>query len=223
MKAVLLASAAILASSSAFGANLIAFSQVSNTNQVVATTNIVDTQTTLTVNDAAVSIGQFIAGAPPPIAFLDLNASSIDPAATLGAAVIQHYSGSFCITTAGGCGGTNVLSGTFSDAAFGALGGPGLVVNVNSPPDTLALTSSLIPASDLASPSAFGLTFTNLTPALAIVGTTLAAFDATFAGDASASTPAVMEPSSLAVLGLGVVALGLVARRRRGPHTVCQT
>jgi hypothetical protein len=134
--------------------------------------------------------------------------------------VIQHYSGSFCITSAIACGGTNILSGTFSDAAFGALGGPGLVVNVNSPPDTLALSSSLIPANELASPSAFGLTFTNLTPALAILGTTIAPFNATFAGDASASTPAVFEPSSIAILGLGLVALGLVAPRRRGPYTV---
>ena len=217
MKLPLFAPVVFLAASSSAlaGANLITFSQVSNTNQVVATTNIADTVTTLTVNDAAVSIGQFIAGAPPATSFLDLHTSSIDPAATLGAAVIQHYSGSFCITSAVACGGTNILSGTFSDAAFGALGGPGLVVNVNSPPDTLALTSSLIPASELASPSAFGLTFTNLSPALAILGTTLAPFSATFAGDASASTPAVVEPSSLAVLGLGVVALGLVARRRR--------
>jgi hypothetical protein len=205
------------------GANLITFAQTSNTNQVVATTNVADTQTTLTVNDAAVSIGQFIAGAPPATSFLDLHAASVDPATTVLSAVIQHYSGSFCITSAIACGGTNILSGTFSDAAFGALGGPGLVVNVNSPPDTLALSSSLIPANELASPSAFGLTFTNLSPPLAILGTTIAGFNATFAGDASASTPAVVEPSSIAILGLGLVALGLVAPRRRGPHTVCET
>ena len=208
MKAALLASAAILAaSSSALGANLIAFSQTSNTNQVVATTNGADTQTTLTVSQGAISIGQFIAGAPPATAFFGLNATSIDAATPVLSAVIQHYSGSFCITTVAGCGGTNILSGTFSDAAFGGLGGPGLVVNVNSPPDTLALTSSLIPASALLAPTSFGLTFTNLVP-----------------GDASATPAAVVEPLSLAIFGLGLVGLGLVApRRRRHGDTVSGT
>jgi hypothetical protein len=213
------AAVAIAGLASANAANLITFSQTSNTNEVTATTNLADTQTTLTVNDALVAIGQLITGPPPPTAFFDLNATSIDATTTILSAVIQHYSGSFCISTATGCGGTDVLSGTFSDAAFGALDGPGLVVNVNDPPDTLALSSSLIPASDLLAPSSFGLTFTNVSPVLAIAGTTLAPFSATFAGDASA-TP-IPEPSTLAVMGLGL--LGLVASRRprRGPHTVC--
>lgn len=214
MKTLLLASVAIIAATvSASAANLIAFSQIANTNQVIATTNLADTQTTLTVNDAAISIGQFIAGPAPATAFLDLSATSNDAATPILSAVIQHYGGSFCISTGAGCTGTDVLSGNFSDAAFGALGGPGLVVNANSPPDTLSLSSMLIPASELLAPSAFGLTFTNLSPALAITGTTLAAFDATFAGDASAST-AVSEPASLVLLGAGL--LGLVVVRRRG-------
>ena len=132
---------------------------------------------------------------------------------TLGSAVIQHYSGSFCISTASDCGGVDILSGTFTDAAFGALNGPGLVVNVNSPPDTLVLSSTLIPPADLLAPSSFGLSFTNLVPSLAIVGSTIADFSATFAGDASATPAAVVEPSSLAVLGFA--ALGFVAMRRR--------
>lgn len=218
MKALLLASAAILAATtSSWATNLITFAQTSDTNEVIATTNHADTVTTFTVNDAAVSIGQLITGSPPATAFFELHATSIDPATTVLSAVIQHYSGSFCVSTGAGCSGTDVLSGTFSDAAFGALGGPGLVLNVNNPPDTLALSSSLIPAKDLVPPSAFGLTFTNLTPDLAVVGSTIAGFTATFAGDASAGTK-VMEPASFAVFGVGLLGLGFAAtRRRRGP------
>jgi len=213
VKALLLASVAIVAASaSALGANLITFSQTANVNEVVATTNAGDTQTTIAVNDAAIAIGQLISGPPPVTAFFDLNATSVDPATTILSAVIQHYAGSFCISTAAGCGGTNILSGTFSDAAFGALGGPGLVVNVNSPPDTLALSSSLISASELASPASFVLTFTNLSPTLTVSGTTIGGFSASLAGDASAN--AIPEPVSMALLGAGVLGLGVVRRAR---------
>ena len=211
----LLAASTLIAGLSwaAHGANLITFSQIANSNEVTATTNAGNTATTLSVVDASTSIGQLIGGAPPATAFLNFNATSIDSATSLGSAVIQHYSGSFCISTASDCGGVDILSGTFTDAAFGALNGPGLVVNVNSPPDTLVLSSTLIPPADLLAPSSFGLSFTNLVPSLAIVGSTIADFSATFAGDASATPAAVVEPSSLAVLGFA--ALGFVAMRRR--------
>lgn len=205
----------MLAAIPAFGANIITFAQIASVNEVTATTNAADTQTTITANGAT-AIGQLISGPPPATAFFQFNATSTDAAATVSTAVIQHYSGSFCISTAANCGGTDVLSGTFTDAAFGALSGPGLAVNVNNPPDTLNLSSAIIPASDLIAPNAFGLTFTNLVPGLAIAGTTIAAFDATFAGDASANIAAVMEPSSLAILAFGLV--GLVALRHRHEH-----
>ena len=212
----LLAASTLIAGLSwaAHGANLITFSQIANSNEVTATTNAGNTATTLSVVDASTSIGQLIGGAPPATAFLNFNATSIDSATTLGSAVIQHYAGSFCVSTASGCGGIDILSGTFTDAAFGALAGPGLVVNVNSPPDTLALSSTLIPASELLAPSSFGLSFTNLIPNLAIVGSTIADFSATFAGDASATAEAVPEPSSFAALGFGLLGLAAVRRRR---------
>jgi hypothetical protein len=214
LKRLLLAAAAMLIGAAAHAANIATFSQTSGSNTLTASVNGADTETMLTVSNAPVSIGQFIGGIAPASEF-SLTAHSVDAVATLGAAVIQHYSGSFCITTGAGCGGVDVLSGAFTDAAFGALGGPGLAVNVNNPPDTLTLSSALVPAADLIPPTAFTLAFTNVSPALAVVGSTLAPFTASFAGTASASVRAVPEPAAAAVLGVGLLGLVAVRRRRR--------
>lgn len=215
MKSLLLATVLSLGLvGAAVAANVATFAQVSNSNTVTATVNGADTQTTLTATDAVINISQLISGAPPAGAFFSLNATSIDPATNVLGAAIQHFAGKFCLTTATGCGGTNILSGTFTDAAFGALSGPGLTVNVNEPPDLLVLTSDVIPASELIAPDALSLGFTNVSPALAIIGSTIAPFDASFAGTVSASA-AVPEPTTLGVLGVGLVALGLVRRRDR--------
>lgn len=206
---LLLASAALLGLvAPANATQIVVFGQTSAAGTVHATTNGADTQTTLTVTNAAVQISQLFGGAPGPADF-DLSATSIDAAQAVGGAVIQHYSGSFKLFL----GPLDILSGTFTDAAFGAGGGPGLTVNVNDPPDTLALTSAVIPAKDLLPPGALSLAFTDLSPALAILGQTIAPFTAAFAGDVSA-TPAV-EPGALAVLGVGLLGLCVVRVRRR--------
>jgi hypothetical protein len=207
-----LALAALLASSSLANAALVAtFSQnPSATPTVTATDN--GTTTTIDVTDASTAITSGL-GALLGNALFSFAATSVDAAATLASAVIQHYSGSFCFTSGPGCSGTNFLSGVFTDAAFGALGGPGLTVNVNSPPDTLTMSSDVVPAADLIPPSTFGLTFADLTPNLHIDGTTIGAFTADFAGTVSASAVPTPEPTALALLGVGLFGLTLVKRR----------
>jgi hypothetical protein len=216
MKSIMLAGAAMFAFAiPALAANVVTFGQTAQVNTITATVNGTNTQTTLDITDAALSIGQLLGGGPIPATVFNLDATSNDAATPILGAVIQHFDGSFCISTGLGCTGTTVLAGVFSDAAFGALGGPGLTVNVNSPPDTLVLSSDIFTAAQLASPNAFSLGFTNLSPALAIVGTTIAPFDASFAGTVSASVVETAEPATLAMLGVGLLGLGLVRSRSR--------
>ena len=191
----------------AHAALITSMAQESLANTVTAT----DNGTTTTINIPAGTLvtlggGAFnVAGAS-----MELTATSIDAAVNNGGIIQQHFSGSFCVSSVAGCGG-NFLSGTFTDAAFGANGGAGLVVQVSSPPETLALTSNVVPASELLDPSSFNLTFVNLGPALHIDGATIGAFDASFTGDVSAS--AVPEPATLALLGFGLLGLGIVRQR----------
>jgi len=211
--ATALAASAFLITQPSNAALIASFSQDASGATVTATDN--GTTTNINVTNASTTVSSFNGGVLGSAIF-NLNATSNDAAQTVGGAVIQHYDGGFCFTSAAGCTGTNYLSGVFSDAAFGALGGPGLVVNVNNPPDTLTLTSDVIDASDLAAPNSFSLSFADLSPLLHINGTTIAGFTAGFAGTVSASsteTP-VPEPMTLGLFGLGLLGLGLVRSRK---------
>jgi hypothetical protein len=214
MRKILLAATmltGLAAFSTADATQIIAFGQVSGANTLTATANGAGTVTTLST-DTAISITQLFGNAPTA-GFLDLNATSIDAAVGIGPALLQHYSGTFAITSLAGGAGTNFLSGTFSDAAFGLATGEQLSINVANPPDTLNLTSGVIAAADLVAPSTFTLSLSNLAPALSLDNATLSSFTASYSGVASATT-AAPEPVSIALLGVGLLGLGIVKRRR---------
>jgi len=152
---------------------------------------------------------------------MTFSAISVDAATGIGPALLQHYTGSFCIASGVNCTGTVDLQGSFTDAAFGLQSGPQLSINVANPPDALSLSSGLINPSLLLAPSSFTLSLSNIPtpPGLHIQGTTIAPFTASFSGVASASAAAVPEPLSLAIMGTGLLGLGMVRRNRKGNIT----
>ena len=186
------------------------FGQVSDVNTITGTPNAGDTATTISGSNVAVTITQDLGGFLGP-AILNLTAASTDAAVTVGASVLQHYSGSWQLTSGLNGTGTNYLSGTFTDALFGT--GPSLTLSVGAPPDLITTTSDQVPSIELGDPRAISLAFTNVIPPVGIAGSTLAGFTAAISGDFSATPTAVLEPSSLGILGLGVA--GLIASRRR--------
>jgi hypothetical protein len=214
MRKLLLAAAfGVLIAPSAFAAPIITVGQTSNSNTITATDN--GTTTTISGSNILANITQIFGGSAVSGVFFNLAASSIDAAITVGNAIIQHFNGSFCVSSLAGCGGTDFLSGQFTDAAFGANGGPGLVINTNNPPDQLTLKSDVIPASELGAPNALNFIFANLTPVLHLDGSTIGAFTSSIGADASASTVTVPEPGALAVLGIGLLGIGIAKRVRR--------
>jgi hypothetical protein len=197
------------AAKSADATVILTFGQNGNLNTVTATNNGAGS-TTIAGTNIAVTITQIDAGVATPIAaFLTLSATSTGIATTDGTGQItQHYMGTFSITN----GAANYLSGTFTDFVAGQ--GTGLTLTAATP-DSVVFNSNVIAASELNIPRAISLALANVSPAVSVVAGSISSFTSSISGTFSATPTAVPEPISLLLMGAGLAAVGIRARRQK--------
>jgi hypothetical protein len=175
--------------------------------------------TSLSATDIKVTItaiaGAYSGSTPITTAYFDLSATSTINAYTdTGGHVVQDFTGTFSITSGTGGAGTNYLSGTFTDVG-GAYGttvsgsGNSLVFSASSSAITFTSSDATLPLGPFN--KGMSLAFTSVDP-IASINTsesTLGAFTSNVGGNFSAAVP---EPTSLALLGIGLT--GFLAFRR---------
>jgi len=198
---------------SAGATTILTFGQTGGGSPITAT-NSAGT-TTISAINVPITVTQIDAGVVTPLsAFFNLTEHSVSPATAVSGNIVQSFSGSFSITSLAGGGGTNFLSGTFTDFVFGALGGASLTLSASEPPGTVSFTSGVISASGLNLARAISLSFANVTPAVNITGASLGSFTSSVSGTFSANVPPVPEPSALVFASSALLLFSLRMRKR---------
>jgi hypothetical protein len=183
--------------------------------------------TALSVNAGAIEVTAYLGATPTPFdAFLTLAASSVTTASATGPVLLQEFAGTFSINSLADGTGVNYLSGTFSNATFSAVGVAGsiiggtLMMGGTSLSGAVTFASDVIPSNLLQPERGITFSFTNASPALTALcptgaDPTVCAFTSNLSGNMSANVGTVVPvPASLALLGVGLFALGAAVRRK---------
>ena len=199
-----------LAASGAQAIPILTFGQVGNGTTITGTQS--GSTTTITAANAAILISQIDSAATVPIsAFLTLSLTSTSAAIAIQSDVLQDYSGTFVITSAPNGGGIDYLTGSLIDVAFGL--NAAFTLTASTPPaNAVTFTSSVI--TDLGLDRAASFSFADVTPGLSITDGTIASFQSSLSATFSAQPVSVPEPAAFALLGTGLLALGMIRRRR---------
>lgn len=209
--AVSLALGGALLAGGAQAVPILSFGQTGNANTITGVRT--GSTTTISASNSAITISQIDAAMAAPLpAFLTFSFASTSAATTLGTNIVQDFAGTFCITSAAGCGGINYLSGSLVDVAFGSNASFNLTAST-PPSGNVTFTSSVI--ADLGLDRGAGFAFADVSPLLHITSNTIDSFSSSVSGTFSAVAAPVPEPETYALLLAGLTAVGLISRRRR--------
>jgi hypothetical protein len=196
-------------SSVASASTILAYTQVTGGDTITATDDGITTTITSTAPNIPVIIGTYIGGGAPFDAVFNLNLVSSGVITNTLGNLTEAFSGSASWTDGGT---TDYLTATFDDTLFAINGSAAASVNAGEPPGSIVYTSNVVNPATLIDPKGLSFSFADVTPLVHIDGTTLAGFVSSVSGDLSANV--VPEPMSITVLGIGLLGLGVVRRKR---------